>query len=860
MRRATRSSRWLDRRRTGRLRRPTWRPWTTTTSSIVPGRPTGASMRPTRWIIAGDGHPRRVPRRRDQPPAEHARLPTIGWRYVQRGVRVTRSEPPDWALPSWDSIAAEPEEGSAARRRTPADLAPDRPPVRRATSRHRPRRRAPSASGSSASARSPGRSAAPSAPTRAWPTCGSRARSGGSRSRRPATPTSRSRTSATSSSACGSATIGCARPSRRRPGLRVVAHGRIDLFEPQGALQLYVESIQPAGLGDLTLRFEALKARLAAEGLFDVGAQAAAARPTGHDRGHHQPDRRGLEGHLHRPRPALAADPRRARRRPGPGRRRAGEPRRRVPQGRALRRRSATSAGRPDEAPAVTILARGGGSLEDLWAFNDEVVVRAVVAHSVPVVCGVGHEADVTLADFAADVRAPDAVRGRRDRRPGPGRVPASRFATPAAGSTGPRRAPADAAREVVAERRALDRLSPAAQLAAHANGSASCSTGRPGRSARTWPRAGAWRTGSAGAWPRRCPAGSDAIADARALGRARFARRAPHGGRPRVARLGRGGPRRPGAAGDARPRLRHRPPRRRRRDRARPGGRAGRDALWRSGSHAASCPRRPTSADARRRMADLIAVVVFVAGVAVVGGRRDLASVCSSRRGSRRLTEPTRQRSTVTTTTDPAIDALDLRRRARGAPADRRPSSRPAASRSRSRSRCTSAASPSRRAASGCSPTPSSGSSSWSRGPAARSRPRDVRPEDAAEDPAPASRERRSRRRRGDVLVEAEPVVRVVAGLDRASRAKRSSRRRAGRARWSRRPARSWRSRRRSANRARADRRSRAPRRSAHRRRPGPPRSRARCRSRSRPAGRTPCRPAARPRRPADRLEQDRS
>jgi exodeoxyribonuclease VII large subunit len=248
-------------------------------------------------------------------------------------------------------------------------------------------------------------------------------------------------------------------------GLRVVAHGRIDLFEPQGALQLYVESIQPAGLGDLTLRFEALKARLAAEGLFEAGRKrslpsrpsmiAVITSPTGavwkdicHVLGRRWPLTRVL---------LVAAQVQ-------------GEsaPASLVAAFRKVERYAADriAAGRPDEAPAVTILARGGGSLEDLWAFNDEAVVRAVVAHTVPVVCGVGHEVDVTLADFAADVRAPTpsaaaelvvpdrteflvAVRNARRRLDG---AATARLRT--------------TAREVVAERRALDRLSPLVQLA----------------------------------------------------------------------------------------------------------------------------------------------------------------------------------------------------------------------------------------------------------------------------------------------------------------------------------------------------------------------------------------------------------
>jgi exodeoxyribonuclease VII large subunit len=254
-------------------------------------------------------------------------------------------------------------------------------------------------------------------------------------------------------------------PFQPQTGLRVVAHGRVDVYEAQGALQLYVDSIQPSGVGDLAIRFEQLKARLTAEGLFAS------------DRKRALPARPRVVAVVSSPTGAAWKDVCHgfARRWPlvrvllvacqvqGDGSAESIV--------RALRRierhvANLTGAGRADEAPVLTIVARGGGSMEDLWSFNDERVVRAIVAHTLPVVSGVGHEVDVTLTDFAADVRAatptaaaelvvPDRVefasalaRGAERMRVAGGRVVAI------------------AAREVESERRVLDRLNPAARLA----------------------------------------------------------------------------------------------------------------------------------------------------------------------------------------------------------------------------------------------------------------------------------------------------------------------------------------------------------------------------------------------------------
>ena len=257
-----------------------------------------------------------------------------------------------------------------------------------------------------------------------------------------------------------------ASPFEPRTGLRVVAHGRVDVFDANGVYQLYVSAVQPAGFGDLALRFEALKAKLAAEGLFDAPRK----RPI--------PERPAVIAVVTSETGAVWHDIRTVLTRRWPlasvvlsqcqvqG---AAAPASIV---RALawvdryaegRQRS----GRVGEVPTVTILARGGGSLEDLWSFNDEAVVRAIVAHGRPLVCGVGHETDVTLADFAADRRAATPSAAAEIVVPDRAELAAVLRAETRRLEEAVRRAVAAASRETAAERRALDGLSPAAQLAA---------------------------------------------------------------------------------------------------------------------------------------------------------------------------------------------------------------------------------------------------------------------------------------------------------------------------------------------------------------------------------------------------------
>lgn len=178
-------------------------------------------------------------------------------------------------------------------------------------------------------------------------------------------------------------------------GLAVEAHGAVSLYERDGQYQLYVDAIRPAGEGLLFQEFMRLKAKLESEGLFDPERK----RPI--------PERPRCIGIVTSPTGAALQDMLNTLRQRCPLVEVVispcavqGDP---APAEIVAAMQAVCRQARPD----LLILARGGGSLEDLWAFNDERVVRAIAESPVPVITGVGHETDFTLADFAADRRAP---------------------------------------------------------------------------------------------------------------------------------------------------------------------------------------------------------------------------------------------------------------------------------------------------------------------------------------------------------------------------------------------------------------------------------------------------------------------
>src|SRR5215475_9921742 len=181
---------------------------------------------------------------------------------------------------------------------------------------------------------------------------------------------------------------------RPEDGLKVTVRGSISVYEPRGEYQIYVESMEPAGRGALQLAFEQLKKRLEAEGLFDPKHKKPLPL---------LPSRIGL---ITSPKGAAVRDVIRILKRRFQNVHVTLFPVRVQGEGAAAEIVRALRFFNQRQNVDVLILARGGGSLEDLWAFNEEVVARAIFDSQIPVISGVGHETDFTIADFVADVRA----------------------------------------------------------------------------------------------------------------------------------------------------------------------------------------------------------------------------------------------------------------------------------------------------------------------------------------------------------------------------------------------------------------------------------------------------------------------
>jgi exodeoxyribonuclease VII large subunit len=181
---------------------------------------------------------------------------------------------------------------------------------------------------------------------------------------------------------------------RPQHGQQVLVRANITLYEPRGDYQIIVESMQPAGEGLLQQKYEQLKALLAAEGLFDQQHKQALL-PCALRGRHHVEKRRGAARHFAGAEKTRSVAAGGYLSHVGSGRRCAGQ---------IVR---AIELANLREECDVLIVGRGGGSLEDLWSFNDERVARAIFASRIPVVSAVGHETDVTIADFVSDLRAP---------------------------------------------------------------------------------------------------------------------------------------------------------------------------------------------------------------------------------------------------------------------------------------------------------------------------------------------------------------------------------------------------------------------------------------------------------------------
>lgn len=178
-------------------------------------------------------------------------------------------------------------------------------------------------------------------------------------------------------------------------GIKVVARGKVSVYDPKGEYRIICEHLEPKGVGALQQAFEQLKKRLQSEGLFDQARK----RPLPV-----LPRRIGIVTSLDG---AALRDIVRVLRRRYPNAHLVLSPTRVQGEGAGREVAHAIRQVARIEAVDVVIVARGGGSLEDLWAFNEEVLARAIADAPVPIISGVGHETDFTIADFVADLRAP---------------------------------------------------------------------------------------------------------------------------------------------------------------------------------------------------------------------------------------------------------------------------------------------------------------------------------------------------------------------------------------------------------------------------------------------------------------------